>query len=272
MADRFDHLAVVVPDLPAAVEQYTAAGFVVQAGGRHPDLGTENAIIRFGADYLELLAVRDPERTAARGPFGQAILDALAARPDGGLLAYVLATNDIDGAAVRLRSAAIPFDGPFPMERERPDGRRLAWRLLVPHGVPWRRPWPMLIEWATPDRERLGWEPAPVHPNGARGLVRLEVLVRDLPAAARILAQGLGINGGVGPAPQAGRVGFRLGETLIELVTPADPVAWETVESFGEGPDQAWLATVGGADADLAAEPRRHGLSLVETDRPDTPA
>ncbi len=44
------------------------------------------------------------------------------------------------------------------IERLRPDGRLLSWRLLVPGGVPWLRPWPFLIQWDVPDDERLAWE------------------------------------------------------------------------------------------------------------------
>ncbi len=58
-ADRFDHAVIAVQDLDAAMAAYRDLGFAVTPGGKHTGRGTHNAIIRFGLDYLELLAVYD---------------------------------------------------------------------------------------------------------------------------------------------------------------------------------------------------------------------
>jgi catechol 2,3-dioxygenase-like lactoylglutathione lyase family enzyme len=262
MIDRLDHVVVVVADLESAITRYRRAGFHVQPGGRHPDRGTENAIIRFGLTYLELLAVWDPARAEARGPFGQTIVDALAARPTGGLLGYVLATHDIKEEAARLRAADIPFDGPFAMQRERPDGNRLVWQLLVPHGTPWRRPWPMIIEWGTPDGERLGWEPVVEHRNGASGFSRLDVLARETSRTEELLERGLGLS----PVrDQGGRAaGFRVDGAGIRVVSADDERRRQILETFGEGVDRVWL-TSSRDDVRLHGEPWRHGIRF---DRP----
>ncbi len=62
MITRLDHVVLAVADLEAAVERFRTLGFSVMRGGEHPGFGTENAIIRFGLDYLELLHVRDARR------------------------------------------------------------------------------------------------------------------------------------------------------------------------------------------------------------------
>ena len=57
-----------------------------------------------------------------------------------------------------MREAGLEMVGPFEMKREKPDGRELAWRLLVPEDIPWRRRWPFFIAWNDPDEVRLAVE------------------------------------------------------------------------------------------------------------------
>ena len=59
MITRFDHLVIAARDLDAASQRFRALGFEVRPGGEHPGQGTRNAIVRFGLDYIELLAIRD---------------------------------------------------------------------------------------------------------------------------------------------------------------------------------------------------------------------
>jgi hypothetical protein len=93
MLRGIDHLVVAVPDLASAMKTYRDLGFTVTPGGRHPGVGTDNALIPFrdGA-YLELVAFHE-------------------ARPDhrwwaplqtgGGLVDFCLQTDDFaaDAAA-----------------------------------------------------------------------------------------------------------------------------------------------------------------------------
>ncbi|MGR8949165.1 MAG: VOC family protein, partial [Gammaproteobacteria bacterium] len=93
MIARFDHVVIAVPDIPAAVEAYKKLGFDVAEGGRHPSIGTRNAIIRFGLDYIELLAVEDKAKAISSGPFGAEFVDAL--ERSSGLVAFVLASDNL---------------------------------------------------------------------------------------------------------------------------------------------------------------------------------
>ena len=56
--DTFDHLLHWVPDLDEAIARFTAHGFVISPGGRHPG-GTRNAswASRHTGAYVELLTV-----------------------------------------------------------------------------------------------------------------------------------------------------------------------------------------------------------------------
>ena len=177
-ARRLDHIVIGVRNLDDAVARYQGLGFDARLGGRHIGRGTHNAIVRFGLDYLELVSVCDETeaRAAGRGD----LVDFLAA-PKGPIR---VRARDVDIAAEepRLRAeAGAGINGPVPMERMRPDGTRLSWRLVIPGGGADRRPWPFFIQWDQPDAERIARDGATAHPNGARGSKRIAVRVRDHP-------------------------------------------------------------------------------------------
>src|SRR5438093_11536561 len=116
---RSDHAVILVADLARASAAFTKLGFSVSPGGAHTGLGTHNAVVRFGVDYLELLAIRDEEEALrARGstaPIVQRLRSG-----SGGLASFELATADIARDAERLREAAREEHGPFAMDRPEP--------------------------------------------------------------------------------------------------------------------------------------------------------
>src|SRR5947209_20139811 len=101
MITRVDHAVIAVRDLDEAIRRYQALGFDVRPGGRHVGLGTHNALIRFGLDYLELLSVHN-ETEAAGGTATETLVDFLRER-EGGLLGYALATSNMEQEAEYLR-------------------------------------------------------------------------------------------------------------------------------------------------------------------------
>jgi catechol 2,3-dioxygenase-like lactoylglutathione lyase family enzyme len=237
MISRFDHIVIAVRDLDAAISMYRALGFDVSPGGRHTGLGTHNAIIRFGLDYIELLSVYDRgEAEQERGLSGKALLDFFA-RHEGGLAGYALATNDIEQEAEQFRNTGLQAQGPFGMQRMRPDGRLLSWSLLVPGGVPWRRPWPFFIHWDVPDEQRLAWEKPGQHANGVVRWTGISVGVHDLESAIDLYQRQIGLpleQSNDMPALAARGATFRVGSACIDLLAP-----------MGDGPVQHMLATVG---------------------------
>jgi catechol 2,3-dioxygenase-like lactoylglutathione lyase family enzyme len=239
MIVRFDHAVIAVRDLTAAIQRYQALGFVVSPGGRHTGRGTHNAIIRFGLDYIELLSIYNKAELGARGLNGQALANFLE-RHEGGLVGYALATADIEQDAERLHHTGLEAEGPFVMQRLRPDGRQLSWRLLVPGNVPWRRPWPFLIQWDTPDAERLSWEEPGVHPNGAAGVAGIALVVRDLERAIDLYQRQLGLTLNYQDEVShlgARRASFQLGTLAIDLLEPTGiGLAQRVLNEVGEGP------------------------------------
>ena len=237
MISRFDHAVIAVRDLDAAISAYRALGFEVSPGGRHTGLGTYNAIIRFGLDYIELLSVYDRvEAEQGRGLSGMTLLDFFE-KQEGGLVGYALATDDIEHEAERFRRTGLQAQGPFGMQRLRPDGRLLSWSLLMPGGVSWRRPWPFFIHWGLPDEQRLAWEQPGVHANGAVRWTGISVGVHNLESAIDLYQRQIGLalsQSNDVPALAARQATFRVGSSTIELLEPV-----------GEGPVQHMLATVG---------------------------
>jgi len=259
---RFDHAVILVPDLAAALTTYERLGFAVSPGGRHEGLGTHNALIRFGVDYLELLATHDRE-TAIASDRGKALVD-LVESGRGGLASFALATTQIERDAERFARTGLTAVGPFAMKRMRPDGKLLSWRLLVPHGSAYRVPWPFFIQWDQPDATRLSWEGAGGHANGAMKVIGVRVAVRDLDAAADLYDRQLGI--AVSSAQDAPEIGGRrrvakVGSTEIALCAPAggDGAVAKRLRDIGEGIYEIALATSGparviGPDEGLGAQ------------------
>lgn len=141
---EFDHVLMAVGDLDGAAatleERY---GLASVPGGRHTGLGTGNHIVPLGPSYLELIAVVD-EAEAESSPLAEWVTRISA----GGdrLAGLCLRTDDIDEVATRLGTPAIP------MERARPDGGVLKWRLaglaetLTDPALPFFIQWDVSIE------------------------------------------------------------------------------------------------------------------------------
>lgn len=240
MSTRFDHLVIAVRDLETSIRRYQRLGFEVSPGGAHPGRGTHNAIIRFGLDYIELLAVFDRTAAQAHGPRTTGILNALGEREEL-LIGYALAPEDIVAQAAQFRGTAEFTAEPFAMDRTRPDGHQFKWRLFVPGGVSWRRPWPFLIQWDTPDQQRLEIEQPGTHPNGVTAWTHITVAVKDLPNATALYRdrlQGLTYhNSDTVESLAAQRVSFMTNTGSIDLLTPIStgPIQ-KTLADIGEGP------------------------------------
>jgi hypothetical protein len=231
MDTAFDHVVVVVPELPAAVRAFSAAGFTVLAGGRHDVIPTENALIVFAdGGYLELLAPRDAEardslriRSERRGwdaevrrspAVARRFLPNLVGPP--GVADWVLGASDLRPVAAALRRVDQPASGPVPMARERNDGTRLAWELLLP-----LEPWiPFFIRDVTPRSSRVPEdEVARRHANGATGVAQVHVHVPTVAAAALCYADLFGVP----PRVREGATVLSLAgvEVVLEEGTPA---------------------------------------------------
>ena len=146
MSLRLDHFIYAGRDLDAMSAGFAQLSGVTPArGGRHPGLGTMNALASLGAEvYFELLSV-DPTQSL-RANMG-ARIDGL---PYPRLLAYMLKGRELEAVQKTLLEHGIPADL-FDASRDTPDGKTIRWRLLVPHDDPAANPLgdfvPKCIDW-----------------------------------------------------------------------------------------------------------------------------
>ncbi len=237
MPTRFDHAVIAVRDLDAGIKRYQRLGFDVLPGGRHTGRGTHNALFRFGLDYVELLAVYDENEARANNSIGRGITNLLTDQTTS-LIGYALATTTIEQDAQRFRGTDAELPRPNAMSRKRPDGQQLSWRTLAPGGVSWGRPWPFLIQWDTPDEQRLQIDLPGTHPNGATHWVQIAIATQDLQNTIDVYQNQLGLELIKRDTDEdAYHATFSIGNGIIDLFAPnSDGQAQQILSEKGEGP------------------------------------
>ena len=133
MSSEIDHLLWGAPELEQGVERLEAMiGAAILPGGRHPGVGTHNAL--FGMEdrqYFEVLAP-DPEQSSFTG-FGRWVQALTCPR----LVTWAARTDDIDGLAFKVNDVGMKAGEIRSMSRLKPDGSSLSWRLMTidDHGL-----------------------------------------------------------------------------------------------------------------------------------------
>jgi hypothetical protein len=143
-----DHLIICVPDLEAAADDFEKEyGLVSIEGGHHPSHGTANRIIPLGPNYIEFVSVVD-QVEANQSSFGSWV----SSRSGGPfeVNAVALRTDDLGPIARRLGLEEVA------MSRIRPDGFRLAWKLVGIDEMIGARSLPLLIQWLVAPEELPG--------------------------------------------------------------------------------------------------------------------
>jgi catechol 2,3-dioxygenase-like lactoylglutathione lyase family enzyme len=247
MLRAIDHLVIAVPDLAGAVATYRDLGFSVAAGGRHPGVGTDNALIVFrDGSYLELLAFHEPRpdhrwwTPLARG---------------GGLVDFCLQSDDLVGDAKVLRQAGAEMGEPERRDRVRPDGVEVRWVCVLARGAH-RGVAPFLLAEDGPREARVPRDRG--HANGVSGIGTVTVVVDDLPSIKRWYTEALGKAADDLGYPELGAVGarFMVGPHVFEFLAPA-----------GAGPSRDWLQKRGPSpySATLVGANTRGPLDLART-------
>lgn len=121
-AAQFDHLVVAIHSLPEGIAQFEAlTGIKAGVGGKHPDRGTENALVSFGSGkYLEIIAPQPGAQLSARDEAMKS-LDRLR------IINWAIRVGSVDAAVATLRSAGFAATSPEPGSRVTPAGGRLEW-------------------------------------------------------------------------------------------------------------------------------------------------
>lgn len=144
-AIALDHLLIGAPDLASGVAWVAEhLGVTPVPGGRHPNLGTHNALTGLGGDrYLEVIAP-DPEGTGVASPFAW-----LAACTTPRVATWAARVDDLVPVAAALEAVGVSHSGISAGSRRRTDGSLLEWWTLfpsetegglVPFFIRWRDP------------------------------------------------------------------------------------------------------------------------------------
>src|SRR5437879_395007 len=144
-------------------------------GGRHPKVGTANMIVPLGRQYLELIAICEPQEAAA-SRLGRRVTLALA---EGRMfVGWAVRTGSMDAMRGKLLAAGWDLPPIGEGSRRRPDGQVLRWRTqdLDTGAAPIALPF--VIEWDVPDGLHPG-QAAASHPSGAKALRRVVVGARN---------------------------------------------------------------------------------------------
>ena len=225
MITGIDHIVIMVSDLETATRQWSAVGFNVIPGGKHPR-GTHNALIAFqDGSYLELIAFWEPDYDAHKWH---------RFRDTGiGLIDHALGSSDLAAEVVALADRGIRYDGPNPGARSRPDGVELAWRTAQPagyddHGLPF------LIDDVSDRSLRVPGGSDAMQENGVIGVKQLQIVAADYEGVANHYAKITGTE------PASGDDGSALvtaGPHSIKISTPdAGSAGSMRIDTFGDGP------------------------------------
>lgn len=226
MLTAIDHLVIAVSNLEAASDDYRSLGFTVVPGGRHPGVGTYNALIAFSdTSYIELIGFYEP-RADHRwwAPLQRG----------GGLVDFCLQTDDLAGDLQALRRAGVDIGDPEPRNRTRPDGVEIRWTFALARG-PHRGVAPFIIADVTGREVRVPQERS--HANGVTGVGTVTVAVNDVVPVRAWYETALGRPGMDIQRPDVAGSGvrFTIGPHTFDFVAPRD----------GHGPLADWLAQRG---------------------------
>ncbi len=155
MTFKLDHIVHFVKSPEEALEKFKTRGLHAVEGGKHENLGTYNALSYFGLSYIELIGLFDKQLTDSGAGIKYSLRDTF--RNDhyvDGLSRIALRTTDIEAEAERFRNLGLEVNGPDAMNRIRPDGSLVSWKLLYVGDPSENLELPFFIQWDEGDEER----------------------------------------------------------------------------------------------------------------------
>ncbi|WP_052345691.1 VOC family protein [Paucisalibacillus sp. EB02] len=127
--------------------------FAVKAvkGGEHENWGTYNYLAYFSNQaYIEWLGINNYDKAMKSDNPLITHLVYMLDQNETGPFQFALRTDQMDDYVQHFKENNIPFDGPYPGKRLRPDGTLLSWRMLFPKYDITEGMLPFLIEWHNP--------------------------------------------------------------------------------------------------------------------------
>ena len=231
MPRKIDHLVIAVADLDSARAAWQRLGFTVTPAAQHP-FGTANALVLFGGNLIELLAVSDPAAIpeADVGVFSFTAFNRDFLKKREG--ASMLALQSADAAADRadFEAHGLPVFAPFDFERmaSGPDGaeRKVAFSLTFTREPRLREAGFFTCQHHFP--EDFWHSEYQEHSNGAARIASVVMVTRD-PADFHAFVTHL--TGQHDMQSTSLGVTFDLGGETIEILSPIAYRAWFGKES-----------------------------------------
>ena len=232
-----DHILIGIRDLDQTPRVLgDILGFKVTPEGSHPGRGTNNRLIVFENEYLELLAINDPSADLYRPN----LADFLESRE--GLFIFAMGTDDVDEWYSELKSGGVVLKEPVDGSRAAGDGSSAyGWRQTEIDAAETPGSQTFLIQHHRTIGERYSEPPDPTsHPNGVVGIDRLVLAVRDSAEAASTWQRVFGLErAGAQDDPSGGtrRVRLGLGGCHLDFVSPLGPGPLsEFLDRHGQAP------------------------------------
>ena len=225
-----DHVLIAVRDLDAAKDTFERLGFKVTPEGRHPGRGTSNRLVVFRGEYLELIAVHDPEGDLFR-PNLPSFLD-----EREGLFIFSMGTSDVSERFRAVRNAGVLITDPVKGSRQAGDATAAySWTQaeIDPEAMPGSQTF--FIQHDHTIEERYSEPPDPTnHPNGVIGIASLSLAVKDADEAARRWTDVIGLERA---SEGANCVRLRFGNSSLDFRQPdGGDALGDFIETWGEGP------------------------------------
>ena len=142
MPSNIDHIIWACPDLDAGIAEFeTMTGVRAQAGGKHPHLGTHNALMHLGnRRYLEIVAP-DPDHDG--GPWSRSLQQL----SEPTLLHWVIARPNLGDYVNGLSGLVGGDNGVTSISRHHPKLGLLNWEILLLPRHKFGCLIPFLIDW-----------------------------------------------------------------------------------------------------------------------------
>ena len=121
-----DHLLLGIADLDQGIAWVLdKTGVKATAGGSHPGVGTQNALVSLGnRQYLEIIAL-DPSQKHA-GRMAALVKDLQTPR----VIAWAASAGNIEELSRHAAASGYEIEGPSNGDRRKPDGSILKWRTM----------------------------------------------------------------------------------------------------------------------------------------------
>ena len=235
-----DHVVVGVPDLVSARSRLEALGFQVQADAHHP-FGTGNCNVFFAnGTYFEPLAVTDRDAEIAALKTSNTFVrrfDAYRFRHGYGPVMAAFTTDSAERMAASFQEAglgAAPIVS-FTRDQAMPDGSMTTIGVHLAVSISERTPDITLFCCEHLSRDILWQEERTVHPNGAKGIVRL-IAVETNPTDYQYMFQT--VTGDRDLRTTSSGIEMDVPNALINVVTPTayTSLTGLTLEPRGRGP------------------------------------